>query len=241
MKKAHILLLGVLIIISCSFADQENQMTEEDRYKSERLEMVSKQIEGRGIKNENVLAAMRKVKRHLFVPEERRGFAYGDYPIPIGHQQTISQPYIVAVMTDLIEPEEDFTVLEIGTGSGYQAAILAEIVKEVYSIEIVEPLSKNSKALLKDLGYKNVHLKCGDGFYGWPDKAPFDAIIVTAAPPTTPKPLIDQLKIGGRLVIPVGKTWQELVVITRTKTGSNRDRVFSVRFVPMTGEAQKVN
>ena len=201
--------------------------------------MVSGQIEARGISNPRVLAALRKVPRHRFVPDELRGQAYRDTPLPIGHQQTISQPYIVALMTELIEPEPSMKVLEIGTGSGYQAAVLAECVDRVYTIEILPELGRLADELLEELGYENIVTRIGDGYDGWPDEAPFDAILVTAAPPSIPKPLLEQLKIGGKLVIPVGEFSQDLVVVTRTEDGYERRPASYVRFVPMTGKAQE--
>lgn len=204
-----------------------------------RRAMVSGQIERRGVTDPDVLNAMLKVERHRFVPETLRTHAYNDNPLPIGESQTISQPYIVALMTELLKPEERHKVLEVGTGSGYQAAVLAEIVKEVYTIEIVEPLGERAKALLDSLGYENIHVRIGDGYRGWPGEAPFDGIIVTAAPPEVPQPLIDQLKDGGRMVIPVGERYQELLLITKENGEVKRETVTPVRFVPMTGEAQQ--
>jgi len=204
-----------------------------------RSTMVSGQVEARGISDTRVLEALRKVPRHRFVPDEFRGQAYRDTPLPIGHQQTISQPYIVALMTELIEPEPDMKVLEIGTGSGYQAAVLAECVDRVYTIEILPELGRLAAELLEELGYENIVTRIGDGYDGWPDEAPFDAILVTAAPPSIPKPLLEQLKIGGRLVIPVGEFSQDLVVVTRTEDGYERRPASYVRFVPMTGKAQE--
>ncbi|MFD2200815.1 protein-L-isoaspartate(D-aspartate) O-methyltransferase [Shivajiella indica] len=205
-----------------------------DPYKSKREKMVESQIEARGIKDESVLEAMRKVPRHLLVPEKIREYAYSDMPLPIGEGQTISQPYIVALMTELIKPDKNMKVLEIGTGSGYQAAVLAEIVKEVYTIEIFEALGLRAERDLQSLGYENIQVRIGDGYQGWPDKAPFDAIIVTAAPETIPQPLIDQLAEGGRMIIPVGEEGkvQELILGEKVK-GKFRTRfISSVRFVP---------
>jgi len=200
--------------------------------------MVDEQIVARGVKNAAVVAAMRAVPRHEFVPKESWHLAYRDHPIPIGYGQTISQPYIVALMTELADIDKDSKVLEIGTGSGYQAAVLAELAGEVYSIEIIEPLLKRADATLARLGYK-VTAKAGDGYQGWPEKAPFDVIILTAAPPKIPKPLIDQLAEGGTLVAPVGVGVQDLLVLTK-RDGSIEERVeAAVRFVPMTGEAQR--
>ncbi len=207
-----------------------------------RERMVKEQIEARGVKDARVLAAMRKVPRHEFVPARVRPRAYEDYPLPIGEGQTISQPYIVALMTELLHLKGDEKVLEIGTGSGYQAAVLSVLAKEVYTIEIVEPLARRAERALKRLGYRNVSVRCGDGFKGWPERAPFDAVIVTCAPERTPPPLIEQLKPGGRLVIPVGPEWgsQWLKVLTKRADGRvTEERVIPVRFVPMTGRAQR--
>jgi protein-L-isoaspartate(D-aspartate) O-methyltransferase len=202
--------------------------------------MVATQIAARDVSDPRVLEAMRTVERHRFVPPAVRGAAYGDHPIPIGHDQTISQPYIVALMTELARVKGGARVLEIGTGSGYQAAVLAVLAKEVYSIEIVEPLAREAAGRLKALGYANVTVRAGDGYRGWPEHAPFDAILVTAAPPEIPQPLLDQLAVGGRLVAPVGEEWgaQELVVVEKTAAGLRRWSVAPVRFVPMTGEAR---
>jgi protein-L-isoaspartate(D-aspartate) O-methyltransferase len=207
-----------------------------DPYRTERLNMVKSQIENRGINNSLVLEAMRKVPRHLFVPENQKSNAYEDRPLSIGDGQTISQPYIVAHMTDIIKPKKGMKVLEIGTGSGYQAAVLAEIVDQVFTIEIVENLGKRAKADLAKLGYKNVFVKIGDGYQGWPTEAPFDAILVTAAAEQIPQPLIDQLKEGGRMVIPVGKQGaiQELMLIERIKGKIKTTNLGAVRFVPFT-------
>jgi protein-L-isoaspartate(D-aspartate) O-methyltransferase len=204
-----------------------------------RREMVEAQIRSRGISDGRVLAAMGDVPRHLFVPDALRAQAYEDYPLPIGSQQTISQPYIVALMTSLLDLRGGERVLEIGTGSGYQAAVLSRIAGEVYSIEILEPLSASARHTLNGLGYSNIHLRVGDGWAGWKEAAPFDGILVTAAPEKVPQPLIDQLKVGGKLVIPVGSFFQDLLVYTKTATGLEKRNVIPVRFVPMTGEAQK--
>jgi len=191
----------------------------------------------RGINDQRVLAAMAKVPREEFVTPESRSASYEDGPLPIGYGQTISQPYIVAFMTEQLRPKPSDRVLEIGTGSGYQAAILAELVSDVYSIEIVEPLAKNAEATLQQLGYKNVHLKIGDGYKGWSDAAPFDAIIVTCAPDKVPQPLIDQLKDGGRMVIPVGNTFaQELYLLEKKNGQLKQSATLPVRFVPMASE-----
>jgi protein-L-isoaspartate(D-aspartate) O-methyltransferase len=208
----------------------------------ERSRMVDWQIENRAVKDPNVLSAMRTVPRHAFVGSAEQRFAYADYPLTIGYKQTISQPYIVAFMTEALQLTRNSKVLEIGTGSGYQAAVCAEIAKEVYSIEIVEELAKIAKKRLKELGYRNVFTKYGDGFFGWPEHAPYDAIIGTAAAGSIPEPLIEQLKPGGRMILPYGspRGFQYLVLVTKDKDGNiSRKNVMPVRFVPMTGEVQK--
>jgi protein-L-isoaspartate(D-aspartate) O-methyltransferase len=207
---------------------------------SARHDMVEKQIRGRGVHTSEVLRAMESVPRHLFIPKEQRDQAYGDSPVPIGRGQTISQPYIVALMTELLDLDQGDKVLEIGTGSGYHAAVLSKVAGEVYTIEIIDELGKQARNTLEQLGYKNVHVRVGDGYKGWPEKAPFDAIILTAAPPTDPpQPLLDQLKMGGRMVVPVGGFVQDLLLITKTPSGLERRIVAPVRFVPMTGEVQQ--
>lgn len=213
-----------------------------DAFARARARMVQSQLAApaRDIANARVLAAMGKVPRHEFVPERLRGEAYADSPLPIGHGQTISQPYIVAFMTEQLDPQPGQRVLEIGTGSGYQAAVLAEVVGEVYTIEIVEALAQRAAADLARLGYTSVHTRAGDGYRGWPEAAPFDAIIVTCAPEAVPQPLVDQLKDGGRMIIPVGPLWdQELILLRKAGGKLERQRVLPVRFVPMTGEAAK--
>ena len=199
----------------------------------ERERMVKSQIEARGIKDRNVLEAMRMVARHKFVSEDMKSFAYNDEPLPIGEGQTISQPYIVAYMTEMLHLKKEERVLEVGTGSGYQAAILAEIAREVYTIEIIESLSLKAQEVLKELGYTNIYFKIGDGSFGWREHAPYDAIIVTAAPEKIPDALREQLKISGRMIIPVGMTFQELVLITREKRKFKKKRLLPVRFVPL--------
>ena len=202
--------------------------------------MVEQQLKPRGVKDERVLAAMAKVPREEFVPVESRSDAYEDGPLPIGYNQTISQPYIVAFMTEQLRPNPGDRVLEIGSGSGYQAAILAELVTDVYTIEIVEPLAKTAEATLQRLGYKNVHIKVGDGYKGWPEAAPFDAIIVTCAPEKVPQPLVDQLKDGGRMVIPVGERFAQQLYLLEKKNGQLKESVtLPVRFVPMKRNAQE--
>ena len=195
-------------------------------------------IAAQGIRDEKVLAAMRKVPRHEFVPKRYRSEAYANHPLPIGMEQTISQPFIVAYMTQMLKLKGGEKVLEIGTGSGYQAAVLAEIAGEVYSIEILKPLARDAEKTLKRLGYENIFVKVGDGYRGWPEHADFDAIIVTAAPDHVPQPLVEQLKVGGRLVIPVGKWFQKLILITKDEEGVTKRDDLPVMFVPMTGEAQ---
>jgi protein-L-isoaspartate(D-aspartate) O-methyltransferase len=212
----------------------------EEAFARQREAMVRTQIEARDVKDAAVLAAMRRVPRHEFVPDAQRPFAYDDRPLPIAAGQTISQPLIVALMTELLRVKPGQRVLEIGTGSGYQAAVLAELKLEVYSIEIVAELANSAHATLARLGYKNVVVRAGDGYAGWPEFAPFDGIIVTAAPPKVPQPLIDQLKPGARLAVPEGVHEQELVVYEKTKAGDlRRTSVIPVRFVPMTGKAQE--
>ncbi len=211
----------------------------EDGFTVARLQMVTTQIVSRGVHDPRVLDALRRVERHRFVPEGLRDQAYQDRPLAIGHRQTISQPYIVALMTEVARVKPGARVLEIGTGSGYQAAVLSLLAGEVYTIEIVEPLASQAAARLEALGYRNVTVRAGDGYRGWPERAPFDAILVTAAPPEIPQPLLEQLAMGGRLVAPVGEGDQELVVVERTAAGLQRRRIIPVRFVPMTGEAQR--
>ena len=206
---------------------------------AQRQRMVEQQLKPRGIKDERVLAAMGKVPREEFVPADVRPSAYEDGPLPIGYDQTISQPYVVAFMTEQLRPKRSDRVLEIGSGSGYQAAILGELVAEVYTIEIVEPLAKTAEATLQRLGYKNVHLKVGDGYKGWPEEAPFDAVIVTCAPEKVPQPLVDQLKDGGRMVIPVGERFAQQLYLLEKKNGQLKESVtLPVRFVPMKREAK---
>jgi len=201
--------------------------------------MVREQIEGRGIADPLTLKAMRTVPRHEFVPDHLAEEAYADHPLPIGHHQTISQPYVVAFMTEALGLEGGERVLEIGTGSGYQAAVLAEIAGEVYTIEIVEPLGEEARERLARLGYDNVHVRVGDGYAGWPEAAPFDAVIVTAAAPRIPEPLKRQLREGGKMILPVGDQFQELVVLTRHGDDWSEESVLPVRFVPMTGEVRQ--
>lgn len=205
-----------------------------DPYSAQRTAMVESQIADRGIRNENVLRAMAAVPRHLFVSEDLRRLAYGDHPLPIGHGQTISQPYIVAFMTEVIHPEEDHKVLEIGTGSGYQAAILAELVARVHTIEIVPELAQTARDRLERLGYTNVEVRQGDGYHGWPEAAPFDAIVVTAAAEFIPPPLLQQLRDGGMMIIPVGSPFhvQHLMLVRKQQNTITTEKLMPVRFVP---------
>ena len=207
-------------------------------FAAERERMVNEQFVRRGIHDLRVLAAMRKVPREEFVPAQLRNESYRDSPLPIGHDQTISQPYIVASMTEQLRPKSTDRILEVGTGSGYQAAILAELVAEVYTVEIIEPLARNAQALLERLGYSNVHVKAGDGYKGWPEHAPFDVIIVTCAINHVPSPLIAQLKEGGRMMIPVGESFaQELYLFEKEKGELKKSAVLPVVFVPMQRES----
>jgi len=215
--------------MACAGAHTNGQ----DNFETLRERMVDTQIRARDVRNETVLQAMRRVPRHLFVPDEMRTSAYDDRPLPIGHGQTISQPYIVAYMTEALQLTAAHTVLEIGTGSGYQAAVLAEIVKQVYSIEIVPELADSARRALAQAGVRNVEVRTGNGYLGWPDRAPFDRIIVTAATPEIQKALVDQLAEGGIMVVPVGTSHQEIVVVTKTPGGVVQQRTIEVRFVPM--------
>jgi protein-L-isoaspartate(D-aspartate) O-methyltransferase len=227
--KAMLFILGLILLFSFPPTDQ-------DGFQQQRHQMVKQQLAARGISHKPTLEAMRKVQRHRLVPEEMLPHAYKDTPLPIGLDQTISQPFIVAFMTQAIKPEPGMKVLEIGTGSGYQAAVLAEIVDEVYTIETVEPLAKRAKSKLKEMGYTNIYFKVGDGFHGWEEHAPFDAIIVTAAPKEIPPKLLDQLKEGGRMVIPVGESSnQQLRLVKKENNGQIKiSNIMPVRFVPFT-------
>ena len=201
--------------------------------------MVEQQIAARGVKDLRVLAAMRTVARHRFVPDRQAGNAYDDRPLPIGHGQTISQPYIVAYMTELLRLQPGARVLEVGTGCGYQAAILAEIASEVYTIEIIKALADGARTVVAELGYRNIHVRHGDGYGGWPDRAPFDGIVVAAAPDHVPPALVAQLAVGGRLVVPVGDDDQEIRVITKLSEGHREERLIPVRFVPLTRDVRE--
>lgn len=227
----------LIFFIACS-QQKQNKYNVDKMYEKMRDAMVKDQIERRGIKDKRVLDAMRTVLRHEFVPDHLKKYAYADEPLPIGEDQTISQPYIVAYMTEKLALQPGHKVLEIGTGSGYQAAVLAEIIDSVYTIEIVDVLAKRARKKLESLGYKNIIVKSGDGYKGWPEYAPFDAIIVTAAPTKIPQPLVDQLKVNGRMILPVGDYSQDLVLIQNSDSGTIEQRLLPVRFVPMTGEIE---
>jgi protein-L-isoaspartate(D-aspartate) O-methyltransferase len=229
MKRIYLFAFLITVLFTACAA------SEEDEFFSERQKMVKEQIELRGITDMRIINAMLKVRRHLFVPAYLRGAAYADKPLPIGLGQTISQPYIVAYMTQAAKVGPEDRVLEIGTGSGYQAAILGEVAKEVFTIEILKPLADRARMRLGGMGYKNVKVKWGDGFNGWKEHAPFDAIVITAAPAYVPEELIDQLKIGGHMVVPIGLGRQELYLITRTRAGYYKETLLPVAFVPMVG------
>ncbi|MGZ8531327.1 MAG: protein-L-isoaspartate(D-aspartate) O-methyltransferase [Candidatus Binatia bacterium] len=231
--RAAFFLANLVIVASC--AGSEAQLGSRD-WNAERRRMVEVQLRARDIRHPRVLEVMRTVPRHLFVPEPERDRAYNDTPLPIGHGQTISQPYIVAFMTQELDIEPGHRVLEIGTGSGYQAAVLGALAKEVYTIEIVAPLAERARQILMSLGYRNVNVRTGNGYLGWPEHAPYDRIMVTAAPDEVPAPLVQQLKVGGLMAIPVGTGVQELLILRRTPTGMETLRTLPVRFVPMTGK-----
>jgi protein-L-isoaspartate(D-aspartate) O-methyltransferase len=229
MRISAVLLLAIFLASVSPAQDPDRG----DVITQRRQEMVDTQLRRRGINDRRVLNAMLKVERHLFVPPELSGMAYEDTPLPIRFDQTISQPYIVAFMTEALRLEPTDRVLEIGTGSGYHSAILAELAKEVYTVEIVKQLAGSAKIRLEGLGYTNIHLKVGDGHKGWPEEAPFDAIVVTAAPLEIPDALVKQLKTGGRMVIPVGSLFQELFLVTKTEKGYDKRALLPVKFVPM--------
>jgi protein-L-isoaspartate(D-aspartate) O-methyltransferase len=226
-------ILGLALSSDRPDADAQREARNWD---ADRKRMVDQQLKARDIRSPRVTDAMLKVPRHLFVPEDVRDEAYADSPLPIGHGQTISQPYIVAFMTAALEVEPTHRVLEIGTGSGYQAAVLSTLAQMVYTIEIVAPLADRARATLRSLGYRNVEVRTGNGYLGWPEQAPFDRIMVTAAPDEVPPALVQQLKIGGLMAIPVGTIFQELRILRRTAAGTEILRTLPVRFVPMTGK-----
>ncbi|MFC1526503.1 protein-L-isoaspartate(D-aspartate) O-methyltransferase [Candidatus Latescibacterota bacterium] len=237
---AHTLRMGIavtLVLAQGCRADGGDQDAA-DPYGAVRGRLLQRLV-AQGIADTTVLAALDRVPRHLYVPPDLRRLAYENRPLPIGEGQTISQPYIVAFMTEALELGDADRVLEIGTGSGYQAAVLAELVEEVYSIEIIPSLARTARERLASLGYDNVWVRAGDGYFGWPEKAPFDAIIVTASPDHVPQALVDQLAMGAHLVLPVGEHYQELVRITRSEEGLETERLLPVAFVPMTGKAQE--
>jgi protein-L-isoaspartate(D-aspartate) O-methyltransferase len=225
------------LILMLTFNYSNIQVSKEDKYMLQRKAMVEQQIKGRGIHNKKVLDALMSVERDKFVPEEYRSYSYGDRPLPIGYNQTISQPYIVAYMTEILNPGEGEKVLEIGTGSGYQAAILSLLYKEVYTVEIIKALGETAKKILDEEGYKNIKVKIGDGYQGWKEYAPFDAIIVTCAPLDIPQPLIDQLAEGGKMVIPVGQQYNQALYLLEKRNGKiHETETLPVIFVPMTRE-----
>jgi protein-L-isoaspartate(D-aspartate) O-methyltransferase len=234
-----VVVAALLVTVGCNSHNGQAAHPVDSEWQMQREQMVSQQIEARGIKDPIVLESMRAVPRHLFVPESGRDAAYQDSPLPIGDSQTISQPYIVALMSELLEVGPGSRVLEIGTGSGYQAAVLADMGVEVFSIEIRTRLCEKARDTLAELDYTAVRVRCGDGYGGWPEEAPFDGIIVTAAPEFVPDPLVEQLATGANMVIPVGDFYQELKVITRTESGFEERAVIPVRFVPMTGEVER--
>ncbi len=223
--------LALTTPLSCRQADEASWTVQRER-------LVTNLAE-KGITDERVLTAMKAVPRHEFVPMSQRAASYVDHPLPIGHGQTISQPYIVAYMCQALKLTGGEKVLEIGTGSGYHAAVLSLLAKEVYTIEIIPELGRSAEKLLDELGYENIEVRIGDGYQGWPEFAPFDAVILTAAPPQIPQPLLDQLSIGGRLLAPVGVGWQKLVLVERTREGLKETELLPVVFVPMTGAAQQ--
>ena len=227
---------ALLLVASASLAVTCAAQTDVRDWQAERTRMVNEQLKARDIRNDCVLEAMLSVPRHRFIPESARGGAYGDFPVPIGYGQTISQPYIVAFMTQALDVGPGDRVLEIGTGSGYQAAVLSLLAREVFTIEIIESLADRARATLKDLGHQNVHVRAGNGYLGWPEYAPFDRIIVTAAPEAVPPALVEQLKIGGLMAIPIGVGDQELRILRRTPVGLDTIATLPVRFVPMTGK-----
>jgi protein-L-isoaspartate(D-aspartate) O-methyltransferase len=225
----------ILVVVVCA-QDAIGVQPASDEFGAERRRMVGEQLKGRNIRAARVLDAMLRVPRHLFVPESLRWKAYSDSPLPIGYDQTISQPYIVAFMTQALEVQSNHRVLEIGTGSGYQAAVLSLLADTVYTIEIVAPLASRARRTLADLGYRNIEVRTGNGYLGWPEHAPYDRIMVTAAPDEVPPALVQQLKVGGLMAIPVGTVRQELRVMRRTTTGMETLATLPVRFVPMTGK-----
>jgi protein-L-isoaspartate(D-aspartate) O-methyltransferase len=230
--------VGALSVLAVQCVAATGQRSQDPDWSAARMTMVDSQIRARGVTHQRVLDAMRKVPRHLFVPEDQRLHAYDDNALPIGHEQTISQPYIVGYMSEALDPKPTDRVLEIGTGSGYQAAILAELVGEVYTIEIVAPLAERARTTLEELGYRNVHVRQGNGYLGWPEAAPFDKIIVTAAPEDVPPALVEQLRVGGVMVLPIGRGDQMMTVLQKTDQGVVSRTTLPVRFVPMVGKGR---
>ena len=232
-----ILLIHSLIALTgCSGVSREDSLLKDPTRQTERDRMVDEQIIPQGIKDPKILSAMRHIPRHKFVPSGYSDLAYYDIPLPIGHGQTISQPYIVAFMTQALDVQPEHVVLEIGTGSGYQAAVLSLLARQVYTIEIVPPLAERARQTLSEGGYENVEVRTGNGYLGWPEHAPYDRIMVTAAPDEVPEALVQQLKVGGLMAIPVGVVFQELRILRRTESGTDLLRTLPVRFVPMTGK-----
>lgn len=227
-----LIFVSLFILVNCSDIKNKKVLSWD---KVARNEMVKNQIVARGITDKTIINAMLEVKRHKFVPKNIEKFAYNDYPLPIGEDQTISQPYIVALMTEKLGLKHEDRVLEIGTGSGYQAAILSLIVKEVYTIEIIPSLANSSSQRLREFGFSNVQVRCGDGFLGWPEAAPFDAVIITCAPTEVPEPLIEQLVAGGRLIVPLGEGFQMLTLFKKIEGKLEKTEIIPVRFVPMKG------
>jgi protein-L-isoaspartate(D-aspartate) O-methyltransferase len=241
MPRFSSLVLGSFLLSGCGSPPVNGDPATQEEFAQQREQMVETQLKSRDISNERVLEAMKKVPRHLFMPAAVRPYAYVDSPVPIGEGQTISQPYIVGLMTQVVDPKPQDRALEVGTGSGYQAAVLGELVQEVYTIEIVPVLAERAGKALLESGYDNVEVRQGDGYQGWPEKAPFDIILITAAPEEIPQPLIDQLAEGGRLMAPVGPQGaiQTLTLVTKEKGEVKRTSITDVRFVPMTGEVQQ--
>jgi protein-L-isoaspartate(D-aspartate) O-methyltransferase len=239
--KTFLILFSLSLLGFSRYLFAENKPANTDKTTVQRLRMVEEQIAGRGVKDPRILDAMRKIPRHLYVESSLKEMAYEDHPLPIGEGQTISQPYVVAWMTEALNLKSSDRVLEIGTGSGYQAAVLAEIVKEVYTVEIRKGLKETADKLLNELGYKNIKMKYGDGYFGWEQYAPFDAIIITASANHIPPPLIKQLKEGGRLIIPLGSTlyYQTLTLVIKNNNELNAEQMGGVAFVPMIGEAKR--
>ncbi len=230
-----------LLALTCLWNPSPSQAQRRDPYEAIRKKMVDEELAGEGIQNERVLQAMRSVPRHLFVRPELRRYAYYDQALDIGHKQTISPPFIVAYMTEVIDPQPEDRVLEIGTGSGYQAAVLSGLVKEVYTIEIIDSLGKQAARLLHRLGYDNVHARIGDGYQGWPDEAPFDKIIVTCSPEKVPEPLVEQLKEGGKMIIPLGERYQQVFHLLEKRNGNLvKKKLLPTLFVPMTGKSEQL-